>query len=386
MKTVGLLFGRVFLVTCSAILPMTLAADDENPLQYNHDVRPILADYCFSCHGPDSAARKADLRLDQREVAIEMGALTPGAPDDSELVRRVMSDDPDEQMPPPALKKSLTAQQKETLRRWIEQGAPYQPHWSLIPPQRPPLPVVRQADWVRNPIDAFILARLESLGLEPAGEADRRTLARRLSLDLTGLPPQPELVDEFLNDSSEQAYERLVNRLLESTRWGEHRGRYWLDVARYADTHGIHFDNYREIWAFRDWVIDAFNRNLPFDQFTIEQLAGDLLPQATLDQRIASGFNRCNITTNEGGVIPEEYAVLIRARPHRDRLADLDGIDCRLCRLPRPQVRSVDAARLLRDVGLLQQHDSTGHGRQHQGHAADPAGPARRRSTPLAGT
>ncbi len=285
-------------------------ADDSGALQYNRDVRPILADYCFSCHGPDSAARKADLRLDQREAAIEMGALEPGAPDDSELLRRVLSEDPDEQMPPPAIKKFLRPQQKETLRQWIEQGAPYEPHWSLIAPQRPPLPDVRQTNWVRNPIDTFVLSRLEALGLPPAPEADRRTLARRISLDLTGLPPDPALVERFVQDSSDAAYERLIDLLLQSPRWGEHRARYWLDVARYADTHGIHFDNYREMWAYRDWVIQALNRNQPFDAFTIEQLAGDLLPQPTLQQRIASGFNRCNITTNEGGVIPEEYLVL----------------------------------------------------------------------------
>jgi cytochrome c553 len=301
----------IFWVTSVCISwPCRSTADDQGNLQYNRDVRPILADYCFSCHGPDSAARKADLRLDQREAAIEMGALQPGSPDESELLRRVMSDDPDEQMPPPATKKNLSSQQKDTLHRWIEQGAPYQPHWSLIVPQRPPLPAVRQSDWVRNPIDAFVLARLEQLGLEPAAEADRRTLVRRVSLDLTGLPPSPEIIDRFLQDSSESAYEQLIDDLLQSPRWGEHRARYWLDVARYADTHGIHFDNYREIWAYRDWVINAFNKNQPFDQFTMEQLAGDLLPEATLQQRIASGFNRCNITTNEGGVIPEEYLVL----------------------------------------------------------------------------
>ena len=239
-----------------------------------------------------------------------MGAITPGSAEDSELLRRILSDDPDEQMPPPASKKVLTRQQTETLQRWIEQGAAYQPHWSLIAPQRPELPAVQHGTWVRNPIDAFILARLESANLEPAPAADPRTLARRVSLDITGLPPDPELIDPFLRDPSDQAYEALIDRLMQSPRWGEHRARYWLDLARYADTHGIHFDNYREIWAYRDWVTAAFNRNLPFDQFTIEQLAGDLLPGATMDQRIASGFNRCNITTNEGGVIAEEYAVL----------------------------------------------------------------------------
>lgn len=282
----------------------------ERPLVYNRDIRPILAENCFACHGPDRAARKAHLRLDQREAAVEKGAIVPGQPEKSELVRRIYASDPHEVMPPPKTKKRLTAQQKEMLRRWIAQGAVYQPHWSFLPPQRPPLPSIRRTDWVRNPIDYFILAKLEEVELAPAPEADRRTLARRLSLDLTGLPPDPALVEAFVADPAPDAYERLVERLLASPHWGEHRARYWLDAARYADTHGIHFDNYREIWAYRDWVIDAFNQNMPFDRFTIEQLAGDLLPHPTLEQLIATGFNRCNITTNEGGVIPEEYLVL----------------------------------------------------------------------------
>ncbi len=194
--------------------------------------------------------------------------------------------------------------------RWIAAGAEYQPHWSLIAPKRPELPAVKNAAWVRNPIDRFILAKLEEIGLTPTPEADRRTLARRVSLDLTGLPPGPADVEAFVNDSASNAYESFVTKLLDSPRWGEHRARYWLDAARYADTNGFHFDNYREAWAYRDWVIRAFNRNLPFDQFTIEQLAGDLLPHPTLDQQVATGFNRCNMTTNEGGVIPEEYQVL----------------------------------------------------------------------------
>ena len=212
-------------------------------------------------------------------------------------------------MPPPVTTKTLTTGQKDILKRWIEAGAEYQPHWSTIAPRRPDLPMLQDAAWVRNPIDRFVLARLEEKGLEPAPEADRSTLVRRLSLDLTGLPPSPELVTAFLNDPAPDAYETLVTRLMDSPQWGEHRARYWLDAARYADTNGYHFDNYREAWAYRDWVIGAFNRNLPFDRFTIEQLAGDLLPGHTLDQQVASGFNRCNATTNEGGVIPEEYQV-----------------------------------------------------------------------------
>ena len=278
--------------------------------QYNHDIRPILADNCFACHGPDSASRKANLRLDRREAAVEMNAIVPGKPDESEILKRIVSHDPEERMPPPATKKSVTPAQLATLTQWISAGAEYQSHWSLIAPRRGELPVVKNAGWVRNPIDRFILARLEQAGLTPVAEADRRTLARRLSLDLTGLPPEPALVESFVSDKDDNAYEKLVDKLLASPQWGEQRGRYWLDAARFADTHGIHIDNYREIWAYRDEVIAAFNRNQPFDQFTLEQLAGDLLPNPTVGQRIASGFNRCNITTSEGGAIDEEYLVL----------------------------------------------------------------------------
>jgi cytochrome c553 len=277
---------------------------------FNRDVRPILAENCFACHGPDSASRKAGLRLDQRESAVKLGAIAPGQPDESELVSRIFADESGGRMPPPASHKILSPAQKETLRRWIATGAEYQPHWSLIAPVRPQPPAVKNPAWVRNPIDAFVLSTLDRRGLQPAPEADRRTLARRASLDLTGLPPTPAEVEAFVDDPSPAAYESFVDRLLASKQWGEHRARYWLDAARYADTHGIHFDNYREMWSYRDGVIDAFNRNLPFDRFTVEQLAGDLLPEATLEQRIASGFNRCNITTNEGGVIAEEYLVL----------------------------------------------------------------------------
>jgi hypothetical protein len=286
------------------------AAAAERKLEYNRDIRPILAENCFACHGPDSAARKADLRLDRREDALKAEVIVPGKPDDSPLVDRIFADKPGRMMPPKKSLKKLTPAQKETLKHWIAQGAEYQPHWSFIAPKRPQPPAVKKAGWVRNPLDNFILAELEKHGLAPAPEADRRTLARRLSLDLTGLPPTPAEVEAFVKDTAPDAYERYVDRLMRSPHWGEHRGRYWLDYARYADTHGIHFDNYREIWAYRDWVIKAFNKNMPFDRFTIEQLAGDLLPNRTVEQQVASGFNRCNITTNEGGAINEEYLVL----------------------------------------------------------------------------
>jgi hypothetical protein len=279
--------------------------------QFDRDIRPILSENCFACHGPDEHARKAKLRLDTHaglfgQTRDDEPVVAPGSPDKSLLWQRVGSADPDDVMPPPDSNKSLKPEEKEALREWILGGATWQTHWAFIRPERPALPSVRSEARVRNPIDRFILARLEHEGFEAEPEADRRTLVRRVSLDLTGLPPDPAEVNRFLNDRAPDAYERLVGRLLESPHWGEHRARYWLDAARYSDTHGLHFDNYREIWPYRDWVINAFNRNLRFDQFTIEQLAGDLLEEPTDDQRIATGFQRCNMTTNEGGTIEEE--------------------------------------------------------------------------------
>jgi Protein of unknown function (DUF1553)/Protein of unknown function (DUF1549)/Concanavalin A-like lectin/glucanases superfamily/Planctomycete cytochrome C len=302
--------GRVFLVLLLASPSLRAGTP-----AYNRDIRPILSENCFPCHGADSAARKANLRLDRFEDAIlprkdSQPAIVPGKPQESAMVSRITATDPDDIMPPTKTHKFLTAEQKELLKQWIASGAKYQLHWSLIAPTRPKLPQVQNRRWVRNPIDAFILARLEKEGLSPAPEADRRTLARRVSLDLTGLPATPEEVRAFLEDQSPDAYEKLVDRLLASPHWGEHRARYWLDAARYADSNGIHIDNYREMWPYRDWVINAFNRNERFDQFTVEQLAGDLLPNRTLEQQIASGFNRCNITTSEGGAIDDEYYVL----------------------------------------------------------------------------
>ncbi|MCL4210622.1 MAG: DUF1553 domain-containing protein [Phycisphaeraceae bacterium] len=280
---------------------------------YNRQVRPILSDKCFKCHGPDSAARQGGLRLDSFDGATALregwAAIMPGDPDASELIRRVSSADPDEVMPPPSEHKSLTAAEVDILRRWIAAGASYEPHWSFIPPIRPASPAVRHAGWVRNPVDQFILARLEREGLSPSPEADRRTLIRRLSLDLTGLPPTVEEIEAYLADTQPGADERLIDRLLASTRHAEHMARIWLDAARFGDTHGLHLDNYRSMWRWRDWVIDAYRRNMPFNQFTIEQLAGDLLPEPTLEQRIASGFHRNNVTTSEGGAIDAEYLV-----------------------------------------------------------------------------
>ena len=292
-------------------LPGAAAAEDE--LRFNRDIRPILSDNCFQCHGPDSAQRKADLRLDVEASAkrdVEgLRPIAPGSSHASELVKRLTSDDANERMPPPASGKQLTAQQIERLARWIDQGAKWERHWAFIPPTRPQPPAVKLSSWVRNPIDAFVLARLEAEGLAPSPEADRTTLIRRVTLDLTGLPPTPAEVDAFLADAAPDAFERLVDRLLASPRYGERMAARWLDAARYADTSGYQIDGARTMWRWRDWVIEAYNRNLPFDRFTIEQLAGDLLPGATLDQRIATGFNRNHRGNAEGGIIPEEYAV-----------------------------------------------------------------------------
>jgi len=291
------------------------AATKDSGIEYNRDIRPILTENCFACHGPDSAARKGSLRLDHLEFAIQprkdsSPAIVPGKPKDSEVVHRINQTNSDDIMPPAKTGKKLTAKQKELIAKWIASGAKYQPLWSFIAPVKPALPAVHNKRWPRNPIDYFILTRLEQEHLKPAPEADRRTLIRRVTLDLTGLPPTPEEVEAFVHDKSPNAYEKVVDRLLASPHYGEHRAHFWLDAARYGDSNGIHFDNYREMWSYRDWVINAYNRNEPFDQFTIDQLAGDLLPHATLEEQVASGFNRCNITSNEGGLIEEEYYVL----------------------------------------------------------------------------
>lgn len=286
----------------------------ERALDFNRDIRPILSDRCFACHGPDDQERKARLRLDHREDALRpaksgAAAIVPGKPEDSELIKRLVTHDEDDVMPPPKTGKTVSQEQVELFRRWIAQGAAYREHWSLIPPERPPIPTASAevSTAFQNPIDAFIAERLGQAGLKPAPEADRPSLIRRATLDLTGLPPSPEEVDAFLADASPKAYENLVERLLESPRYGERMAVEWLDAARYADTHGYHLDSGRDMTAWRDWVIRAFNDNMRFDQFTVEQLAGDLLPNATVDQKIASGFNRNHMINYEGGAIAEEY-------------------------------------------------------------------------------
>jgi hypothetical protein len=281
------------------------------PIRFNRDIAPILSNNCFSCHGPDKNKRKADLRLDTRVGLfgkLEEGIpVIPGDPSNSLMVRRIASKDPDEMMPPPKSNKHLSPAQIELLTQWVASGAQWEPHWSFIAPQRPAVPAVRVDGWAHNSIDAFILARLEREGLAPSKEADKTTLIRRVTLDLTGLPPAPKQVDDFLADARADAYERLVDRLLADTHYGERMALDWLDAARYADTHGYHIDAGRDQSRWRQWVIDAFNRNEPFDRFTIEQLAGDLLPGATTEQKIATGFVRNNMVNFEGGAIPEEY-------------------------------------------------------------------------------
>jgi hypothetical protein len=293
------------------------AASDPTRVEFNRDIRPIVSDTCFKCHGRDKHARKAELRLDVRDEAVKRresgdSQITPIVPGDtahSEAWRRIIAKDPDDLMPPPDSHLVLTDKQKETIRRWIEQGAEYQPHWSFLPVKKPAMPHVTHQGLVRNEIDAFVLARLEAEKLEPAPEADKRSLIRRVTLDLTGLPPTTSEVEAFVNDSAKDAYERVVDRLLASPRYGERMALDWLDAARYADTHGFNNDSLRFMWRWRDWVIDAFNANKPYNTFITEQLAGDLLPNASLDQKIASAFNRNHVMNSEGGIIDEEYRV-----------------------------------------------------------------------------
>ncbi|MFP6874283.1 MAG: PSD1 and planctomycete cytochrome C domain-containing protein [Verrucomicrobiales bacterium] len=295
---------------CTALIPATSFLSAAPP-DFNREIRPILADNCLRCHGPDAKARKAKLRLDQQENATrDLGgyrAISPGKPNESELIARIFSDDPDEIMPPPESKKSLSAGQKEILHEWIASGADYREHWAFVRPRKPELPGFTSASRVKNSIDRFVLQRLQREGWKPAAEANRETLIRRASFSLTGLPPTLQEIDLFLADKSPKAYGSMVNRYLDSPAYGEHMARYWLDLARYADSNGYQYDTERQQWVWRDWVIDAYNRNKPFNEFTIEQLAGDLLPQATEHQRLATGFNRNHGITIEGGIIDEEY-------------------------------------------------------------------------------
>ncbi len=303
------------ILACLAIFVLTSAgALAEDSVDFNRDVRPILSGKCFACHGPDAETVEGDLRLDLPENALSDRdgageAILPGEPDDSLLIERIESADEDEVMPPPEFRKPLSAEEKETLRRWIAQGAQYDKHWAFLKPLQSDPPAVENTDWAKSEIDHFVLAAMEKRGIRPSPRASRETLIRRVSLDMRGLPPTLEELNEYLTDQSPGAYERMVDRMLASPHYGEKLTRIWMDLARYGDTNGYHFDSTRPVWLWRDWVIKAFNDNMPFDQFTIEQLAGDLLPDPSIDQKIASGFNRNSRFNEEGGADPEEFLV-----------------------------------------------------------------------------
>jgi len=288
------------------LFSLTTMAGVDKPIDFNRDIRPILSENCFYCHGQDANKRKADLRLDVREDAIKTGSITPGNLAKSELVTRIHSADASLLMPPPKSNRRLNAEQKKLLERWVQEGAVYNTHWAFVKPKRPASPSVKNKEWIRNPIDAFVLSKLEQAGLAPSPEADRTTLIKRLSIDLTGLPPTPAEMEGFLADKSETAYANVVDRLMASRHFGERMALGWLDAARYADSNGFQQDGDTWQWIWRDWVVRAYNEDLPFDQFSTWQLAGDLLPNATNDQKIASGFNRNHMLNGEGGAIPEE--------------------------------------------------------------------------------
>src|SRR5688572_17003558 len=295
----------------AVLLPLLAPAQT---IEFNRDVRPILSDKCFLCHGADAKAKNVPLRLDQEAAAkADLGngrrAIVPGDPANSAMIQRTTAEKAGLRMPPVHTGLKLADNEIAILRTWIAEGAKWEKHWSFLPPKRYPLPTVRDPKWPRNAIDRFLLARLEREGLAPSPEASRETLIRRLSLDLTGLPPTLEEIDAFVSDTAANAYEKVVDRLLASPRYGERMAAGWLDAARYADSNGYQYDGERFMWRWRDWVIDAFNRNLPYSQFVLEQIAGDMLPNAALDQVIATGFNRNHRANTEDGIIPEEYAV-----------------------------------------------------------------------------
>src|SRR6185437_6291426 len=308
------LTAAVWLTVTTALAGAAKKETSAEPVEFSSQIRPIISSKCFSCHCPDEGSRKAKLRLDLRDDALKdhkgTRPIVPGDLADSEMIRRITARDPDDLMPPPKTGRTLSAVEIDLIKRWIKEGAPYTPHWAFLKPERPPLPRVRMRSWPRNPIDSFILAKLEKNGLKPSPPADRYALVRRLSLDLTGLPPTREEVNAFVSDRRPDAYERLVDRLLGSSAYGERWARVWLDLARYADSAGYGSDPLRpNIWPWRDWVIRALNDNMPYDRFTIEQIAGDLLPNATDEDRIATAFHRNTMTNTEGGTDDEEFRV-----------------------------------------------------------------------------
>ncbi|MDX1930925.1 MAG: DUF1549 domain-containing protein, partial [Pirellulaceae bacterium] len=309
--------GFLFLVPAQNLSADTGLTPNTGRVNFSRDIRPILSDKCFQCHGPDEAQQKSGLRLDLREDALAAAdsgsiAIVPKDPDISELMKRALSKDPDEVMPPADSTKKLTEGEIDLLRKWIAEGADYEMHWAFAPPTRPAVPAVDDTlakDWSHNPVDRFLHANLRQAGLTPNPTANKETLIRRVALDLTGLPPTPTQIDKFLADQSDRAYENMVDEMFSSPHYGERMALNWLDYARYADSNGYQSDGSRDIWGWRDWVIHAYNQNLPFDQFTIEQLAGDMLPNATPEQIIATGFNRNHRLNGEGGRIVEEWFV-----------------------------------------------------------------------------
>ncbi len=315
-----------WVLALGVIATPALADAPKKPIKFNRDIRPILSDNCFVCHGPDNNLRKGKLRLDDAKDAFaDRGGykvLVPGKPRESELFLRITSDFRTEVMPPPNSKKQLSKEQIALIRDWINQGAKYEKHWSLIPPTRSDLPKVMTSKWPRNAIDRFVLARLEKEGLQPSPEASKRVLVRRLYFDLLGLPPTEKEVDMFVNSKDPKAYEKLVDHLFASPHFGERMAMYWLDLVRFADMGGYHSDNHRDLYLYRDYVIKAFNKNLKYDRFVTEQLAGDLLPTPTRDQKIASGYNRLLQTTEEGGAQAKEY----QAKYYADRVRNLGEV------------------------------------------------------------
>lgn len=310
------------LLAALCLLGCSTALQADQPVDFQREVRPILSDKCIQCHGPDDEHREADLRLDMAPAAGEEFVIAPGKPDKSEMIRRILATDPDEHMPPAKSGKDLTPAEVATLRRWIEQGANWSMHWAYVPPVKHEPPAVKNTNWSQQPIDRFILARLERAGFQPAPPADRVTLIRRLSFDLRGLPPTVQEVTEFVADKTPQAVEKVIDRYLASDAFGERMAMYWLDLVRYADTVGYHGDQEHHISPYRDWVIDAFIADMPFDQFTREQLAGDLVPNSDMDQKIASGYNRLLQTSHEGGVQEKEYLAMYFA----DRVRNVSGV------------------------------------------------------------
>ncbi|MDX1565313.1 MAG: DUF1549 domain-containing protein, partial [Phycisphaeraceae bacterium] len=315
----------LFVLALFASDPGILHADQK--LSFNRDIRPILSNNCFACHGLDAEHRKGKLRLDTQEGSRKKAdsgavAIVPGDLEKSELIYRITTKDEEDIMPPPDSHKKLTAEQIEKLKAWVKQGGKYEEFWAYVPPQKVAPPKIDDGGWSKNWIDAWIFKRLKDEGLKPSPEADRRTLIRRLSFDLTGLPPTPQETEAFVTSKDPKAYEKLVDRLLESPRYGERMAMYWLDLVRYADTVGYHGDQDHNISPYRDWVIKAFNRNMPYDRFVTEQLAGDLLPNPTLDQKVASGYNRLLQTSHEGGVQPKEYLAIYAA----DRIRNFSSV------------------------------------------------------------